>query len=50
MLRSLGFSAVPLHGQLTQSQRLGALNRFKSGTRNILVATDIASRYVSLQN
>ncbi|CCH45247.1 ATP-dependent rRNA helicase RRP3 [Wickerhamomyces ciferrii] len=42
--RILGFSAVPLHGQLTQSQRLSALNRFKSGKTNILVATDVAAR------
>ncbi|CAK7903766.1 ATP-dependent rRNA helicase Rrp3p [[Candida] anglica] len=40
----LGFSAVPLHGQLTQAQRLGSLNKFKSGKANILVATDVASR------
>ncbi|KAF7795000.1 hypothetical protein EIP86_006144 [Pleurotus ostreatoroseus] len=46
ILRTLGFSAVPLHGQLNQSERLGALGRFKSGGRNILVATDVASRYV----
>ncbi|KAF8590173.1 DEAD-domain-containing protein [Ramaria rubella] len=44
MLRTLGFSAVPLHGQLSQSQRLGALAKFKSGSRSILVATDVASR------
>ncbi|EGO02207.1 hypothetical protein SERLA73DRAFT_178026 [Serpula lacrymans var. lacrymans S7.3] len=44
VLRTLGFSAVPLHGQLSQSQRLGALAKFKSGGRKILVATDVASR------
>ncbi|KAG1803630.1 DEAD-domain-containing protein [Suillus plorans] len=44
MLRSLGFPAVPLHGQLSQSQRLGALGKFKSGDRKLLVATDVASR------
>ncbi|KAL0946409.1 hypothetical protein HGRIS_012634 [Hohenbuehelia grisea] len=44
ILRILGFSALPLHGQLSQSQRLGALTKFKSGGRNILVATDVASR------
>lgn len=46
MLRTLGFPAVPLHGQLSQSQRLGALGKFKSGGRRVLVATDIASRQV----
>ncbi|KAK7054985.1 ribosomal RNA processing protein [Paramarasmius palmivorus] len=44
ILRSLGFPAVPLHGQLSQSQRLGALGKFKSGGRKVLVATDVASR------
>lgn len=44
LARNLGFQAIPLHGQLTQAQRLGALNKFKSGSRNILVATDVAAR------
>lgn len=44
MLRALGFPAVPLHGQLAQAKRLAALNKFKSGDRNILIATDVASR------
>lgn len=44
MLRMLGFPAIPLHGQLSQSARLASLNKFKSGGRSILVATDVASR------
>jgi ATP-dependent RNA helicase DDX47/RRP3 len=44
LLRTLGFQALPLHGQLSQSNRLGALNKFKSRARDILVATDVASR------
>ncbi|KAK9421837.1 putative ATP-dependent rRNA helicase rrp3 [Seiridium unicorne] len=44
MLRTLGFGAIPLHGQLSQSARLGALSKFKSGSREILVATDVAAR------
>jgi len=44
LLRLLGCSAIPLHGQLSQTGRLGALNKFKAGTRNILVATDVAAR------
>jgi ATP-dependent RNA helicase DDX47/RRP3 len=44
LLRALGLSAIPLHGQLTQSMRLGALNKFRSGSRDILVATDVAAR------
>ncbi|PWY99780.1 DEAD-domain-containing protein [Testicularia cyperi] len=44
LLRLLGFPAIPLHGQLSQQARLGALTKFKSGGRSILVATDVASR------
>lgn len=44
LLRTLGFGAIPLHGQLSQSARLGALGKFKSKSRDILVATDVAAR------
>jgi ATP-dependent RNA helicase DDX47/RRP3 len=44
LLRTLGFGAIPLHGQLSQSARLGALNNFRAGSREILVATDVAAR------
>ena len=44
MLRNLGFGAVALHGKLSQTKRFGALNKFKSGDRKILIATDVASR------
>lgn len=50
LLRTLGLGAVPLHGQLSQSNRLGALNRFKTGSRNILVATDVAARGLDIPN
>ncbi|KAE8352548.1 ATP-dependent rRNA helicase rrp3 [Aspergillus coremiiformis] len=43
-LRTLGFGAIPLHGQLSQSARLGALGKFRSRSRDILVATDVAAR------
>ncbi|MEM7234442.1 MAG: helicase-related protein [Planctomycetota bacterium] len=44
MLRELGYFAVPLNGHMSQNKRLGALNKFKSKSRNILIATDVASR------
>ena len=43
-LRFLNFKAVNINGKLNQSQRLNSLNRFKSNDRNILIATDVASR------
>lgn len=44
MLRNLNFKAVNINGSLSQQQRLNSLNRFKSNDRNILIATDVASR------
>jgi ATP-dependent RNA helicase DDX47/RRP3 len=44
LLRTLGLSAIPLHGQLSQSARLGSLAKFRSKSRSILVATDVAAR------
>lgn len=44
LLRTLGFGAIPLHGQLSQSARLGSLAKFRSRSRDILVATDVAAR------
>lgn len=46
LLRTLGISAVPLHGQMTQNKRLAALNKFKARNRGVLLATDVASRLV----
>ncbi|KAH8780168.1 ATP-dependent rRNA helicase RRP3 [Diaporthe sp. PMI_573] len=50
LLRTLGLGAIPLHGQLSQSNRLGALNKFKTGNRNMLVATDVAARGLDIPN
>ncbi|CAF1491879.1 unnamed protein product [Rotaria magnacalcarata] len=44
LTRNLGFTTVPLHGQMSQTKRLGALNKFKGKARSILIATDVASR------
>lgn len=44
MLRNLNFKAVNINGQLSQPQRLAAMNKFKTGERSILIATDVASR------
>ncbi|XP_077476085.1 putative ATP-dependent RNA helicase DDX47 [Stigmatopora argus] len=44
LLRNLGITAIPLHGQMSQDKRLGALNKFKAKSRSVLLATDVASR------
>ena len=50
MLRHMGFKAISINGKMTQSNRIGALNKFKSGERNILVATDVAARGLDIPN
>ncbi|KAK3934847.1 P-loop containing nucleoside triphosphate hydrolase protein [Diplogelasinospora grovesii] len=50
LLRTLGMGAIPLHGGLSQSARLGALNKFRAGSRSILVATDVAARGLDIPN
>jgi superfamily II DNA/RNA helicase len=43
-LKSDGFSAGEIHGDMDQSSRIAELDRFKAGTINILVASDVAAR------
>jgi ATP-dependent RNA helicase RhlE len=49
-LRKSGFSAGMLHGNRSQSQRNAALADFQNGTVPILVATDVASRGIHVDN
>ena len=39
-----GFNAGALHGDMDQTSRMATLDSFKSGTVNILVASDVAAR------
>ena len=43
-LQRHGFSAGEIHGDMDQSARLAELAKFKDGTINILVASDVAAR------
>lgn len=45
-----GFSAAMIHGGRTQSQRNAALAGFQQGRYRILVATDVASRGIHVEN
>jgi ATP-dependent RNA helicase DeaD len=45
-----GFSALPLSGDLPQAQRNRTLAAFKSGTVEILVATDVAARGIHVDD
>lgn len=44
LLEEVGLEAVALHSLKTQSSRLAAVHRFKSGQVPILLATDVVSR------
>lgn len=43
------YNADSLHGDKTQSARQKALNKFKNGDVNILIATDVASRGIDIE-
>jgi len=43
-LRRAGLSVCALHGDMTQSARLEALQQFRDGAVRLLVATDVAAR------
>ncbi len=47
-LENSGYRATSLQGNLSQNKRQQALDGFKSGTFNILVATDIAARGIDV--
>ena len=49
LLRGEGFNTVTLHSGRTQGQRSQALEGFKFGQYDILVATDVASRGIDVQ-
>jgi len=48
MLRCLGFTAIPMSGQMSQNKRLASLRNFKAKNRSILIATDVASRGIDI--
>lgn len=47
-IRSMGFSAVTLHGSKTQDQREAALQSVRDGKTDVLVATDLAGRGIDV--
>ena len=49
-LNRKGFSAAMIHGDRSQSQRTSALTGFQQGRFRILVATDVASRGIHVQD
>jgi superfamily II DNA/RNA helicase len=49
-LRRRGVSVVAMHGDMGQSQRERALDRFRNGKATTLVATDVAARGLDLED
>lgn len=47
-LKNRGYQAEGLHGDMTQKQRDFVMNRFKSGSLEILIATDVAARGIDV--
>ena len=47
-LNKEGFRVITIHGDLSQRQRDYSMNRFKNGSEDILVATDIAARGIDV--
>ena len=45
-----GFKATAIHGNKSQGQRQAAITQFKSGIVNVLLATDVASRGLDIDN
>ncbi|MES2732781.1 MAG: DEAD/DEAH box helicase [Bacteroidota bacterium] len=45
-----GFQAEGLHGDLRQAQRNNVMAKFRAGTINILVATDVAARGIDVDD
>ncbi|GAB4243092.1 MAG: DEAD/DEAH box helicase [Ekhidna sp.] len=49
-LNDLGYSAEPLHGELSQQQRDAAMKRFKARSMQLLIATDVAARGIDVND
>ena len=49
-LEKFGLKATALHGDKSQDERLKALEAFKSGTVDLLVATDVAARGLDIKD
>jgi superfamily II DNA/RNA helicase len=48
-LQGYGFKSGEIHGDMEQSARIAELDRFKAGTINILVASDVAARGLDIK-
>ena len=50
VLKKADFRVEGLHGDMSQHQRDVAMNHFRNGSTNILIATDVAARGIDVDN
>ncbi len=48
-LKSYGYPAAAIHGDLTQARREKVLSEFRSGKTQVLIATDVAARGLDIE-
>ena len=50
LLKSKGYAAEALHGDLSQHQRDRVMNLFRNGSLELLLATDVAARGIDVDD
>jgi ATP-dependent RNA helicase DeaD len=49
-MHNRGYSAEGMHGDMNQNQRMNTLRKFKEGSIEFLIATDVAARGIDVEN
>lgn len=49
-LQGRGYGAEGMHGDMNQNQRINTLRKFKEGSIEFLIATDVAARGIDVEN
>ena len=49
-LQGRGYTAEGMHGDMNQNQRINTLRKFKEGSLEFLIATDVAARGIDVEN
>lgn len=49
-MQSRGYNVEGMHGDMNQNQRMSTLRKFKDGSLEFLVATDVAARGIDVEN
>lgn len=49
-MQQSNYNVEAMHGDLNQNHRMNTLRKFKKGTINFLVATDVAARGIDVEN